>query len=63
MWLVTHVSPPSADVVKMQRHFLVSLPPLSNQDRELQKQWPFLLVNIQRAGSSWRLSLLISLVT
>ena len=34
---VTHVSPPHAHVVKEERNVPVSLPTLSNQDRELHK--------------------------
>ena len=37
VWSVTHVSPSPAHVVKEKRNVLLSLPTLSNQDRELHK--------------------------
>lgn len=38
VWLITHVSLDLAHVVKEETHFLVSLPTLSNQERELHKE-------------------------
>ena len=38
MWSVIHPSPLLANAVKDKTHFLVSLPTLSNQDRELHEE-------------------------